>query len=290
MDEDERVRLQAHVNGRIISKLPHQAPESIVAIVIARPPSVHLLGTGTLFEVGGEQFVVTAAHVIKTAWRHTIGISSDSGFVATPGDWMVSMPRNDSLTDYLDVAVYKVPTRARERLLGKRFLRRSDLDFRELATRTVFSLCGFPGVFSAPSHGEGEKVLLRPLEYTTYASCKQQALPLPDFDSRYHLLLEGDPDDLSLPDGTPAIVRARDGTPASFPLALRGMSGCAVWAIGDLDLPVESWGPPRVVGIQTGVYTESKTVTAVRWIAVNTLLYEAFADLRPAIRLWTLDG
>jgi len=86
---DEGRRIQAHVNARIIAKIPAHAAESIVAIVVATPPSLHVFGTGNLFELARESSVVTAGHVIKTAsaYGKTIGISDDArSFIATAGE------------------------------------------------------------------------------------------------------------------------------------------------------------------------------------------------------------
>lgn len=76
----------------------------------------------------------------------------------------------------------------------------------------------------------------------------------------------------------------RDGQPATFPRDLRGISGCPVWAIGDLVRPVAEWRPPRVAGVQTGAYQGSEVIRATRWVAVTTLLTEAFPNLRSRSR------
>ena len=85
---NEQQRLRAQLNTRVSAKIPSEAWASIVPIVIANPPSVSLLGTGSLFDAAGERFVVTAAHVIRTAHGHgkTIGISdAATSFIAASG-------------------------------------------------------------------------------------------------------------------------------------------------------------------------------------------------------------
>lgn len=92
---DERPRLQVDVNRRVGAHIPKDAWDAVVAIVVANRPALHLLGTGTLFEISDCHFVVTASHVIRAAHEHrkTIGISDAVGsFVSVYGDWISSAP------------------------------------------------------------------------------------------------------------------------------------------------------------------------------------------------------
>jgi len=288
---NEQQRLQAQLNIRVSAKIPTEALESIVPIVIANPPSVSLLGTGSLFDVAGERFVVTAAHVIRAAHGHgkTIGISdAATSFIAASGDWLSSAPmQHGSVEDAFDVAVYKLPDAAVERLHGKRFLRRADVDFGEQSATAVFTLFGFPGLWSTASRAENEKLQFRPLEYTTHASAANRG-PLNGFNSRYHLSLDGTATQVTWPDGSDVRFEDKSGRAATLPRDLKGISGCPVWAIGDLSVPVEDWGPARAVGVETGVYQENAVIRATRWVAVTTLLHEAFPQLRQALELWTI--
>jgi len=43
---------------------------------------------------------------------------------------------------------------------------------------------------------------------------------------------------------------------------------------------------PKVVAVQTSVYEKSRAIKATRWIAVSTLIHEAFPELRPSMNLW----
>lgn len=286
----EERSVQAQVNERIAAKIPAKAWESIVPIVVANPPSIHLLGTGSLFEIAGDFFVVTAAHVIKLAYEKgkTLGISDDgTSFIALGGEWFVSAPvQRDGVEDPFDVAVYRLPGRAVERLRAKRFLRRADIEFDEHSPTAVFAVFGFPGLWSMGGGGDGETLRLKALEYVTYAS-SATGRTLIGFDSKYHFLLDGTAKQVALPDGSPMVFRHRDGAAATFPRDLRGISGCAVWVLGDLAVPVDEWRPAQVVAVQTGVYQDSEVIRATRWVAVTTLLNEACPELRPAMLLWT---
>src|SRR5438874_2689490 len=88
-------KLQGDLNRRIANHIPLHGWDVTVAIVIANWPAVHLLGTGSLFEIGGFHFVVTAAHVINAAHEHekTIGICDGADFfISVDGNWISSAP------------------------------------------------------------------------------------------------------------------------------------------------------------------------------------------------------
>lgn len=287
-------QLQRDLNRRIGNHIPPYGWDVTVAIVIANRPTVHLLGTGSLFEIGGCHFVVTAAHVINAAHQYdkTIGISDGAdSFISVHGNWICSAPvQFGSVEDPFDIAIYRLPTDALERLKGKRFLRREDIDFRKQSHTAVFCLFGFPGIWAEPSRSDEEKVSLKALEYTTYAyeGSKESLL---GYDPKHHLLLDSTVKDITQSDGSQATLITRDGRPATMPRDLKGISGCAVWAIGDLNTPLDGWrnAHPMVVAVQTGIYQESQVVRTTRWIAVTTLINEAFSELRPALQLWTPD-
>jgi hypothetical protein len=290
MDQKE---MQAVTNRRVGSHVPHDGWNVTVAIVVANRPAVHLLGTGSLFEIGGYRFVVTAAHVINLAHQYdkTIGISDGhESLVALPGNWQCSVPQSDSVEDLLDVAIYRLPLSALERMKQVSFLRREDIDFSEQSKTAVFSLLGFPGIWAKPSRSEGERVSLTPLEYTTHAYAGSTE-SLIGYNARYHLLLDSSVKDMTQQDGSPAVIVKKDGQAATGPRDLEGVSGCAVWNIGDLEVPLDQWRNrrPKVVAVNTGVYQKSQVGRATRWVAVTTLINEAFPELRPALRLSIQD-
>ena len=186
----------------------------------------------------------------------------------------------------LDLAVYRLPPTAVGRLQRKRLLRRPDVEVGELPPRAVFTLCGFPGALAGPSRQPGEPLHLRPFEYTTYAS-DSKGKSLLGFDPRYHLLLDATANQATLSDGSEAVFRSRAGASVAFPRGLKGISGCAVWVIGDLALAVETWGPAQLNGVQTCVYQDCQLIRATRWGALTALLGEADSRLRRALDLWT---
>jgi hypothetical protein len=131
---------------------------------------------------------------------------------------------------------------------------------------------------------------VKALEYTTYAYGGATE-SLRGYQSRYHLLLDSNISDMTEVDGSPTVVVRRDGQPATMPRDLKGISGCAVWCVGDFNVPLERWGErdPKVIAVETGIYQDSQVVRTTRWVAVTTLISEAFSELRPSLRLWTPD-
>lgn len=294
MNEVPSKRLQAEANRRVAEHAPPDGWKATVAIVIANRPALHLLGTGNLFEIGGCHFVVTAAHVIDSAhvYDRTIGISDGSnGFISVHGNWIRSAPtQQGGKGDPFDIAIYELPPSAVARLNGKRFLRREDIDFREQSGTAVFSLFGFPALWALPSRSAEQAVSLKPLEYTTYAYVGDTKSIL-GYDSKYHLLIDSNPTDITESNGAQAVLIRRNGELATIPRDLKGISGCAVWAIGDMAVPLERWrdSQPKVVAVETGIYQESHVIRATRWVAVTTLIHEAFPVLRSALQLWMPD-
>ncbi|HEV3301273.1 MAG TPA: hypothetical protein VG055_16600 [Planctomycetaceae bacterium] len=286
--------IQKDLNQHATAAIPAHAWESTVAIVIAHEGQVHQFGTGILLRIADSSFVVTAGHVVRQASEHgkTLGISSGAGsFVAVAGQFLCSCGHQyGSDEDLFDVAVHRLPDDAVKRLAGKTFLRLTDVDCGEQSRTAVYTLFGFPAVWARPSAADSEVLQLRALQFTTYRFDRHTDA-LEGFQDRFHLLLDADPNGISNDDGSAAVFRNLDGQDMAFPRGLGGISGCSVWRIGDLRLPPSDWRrfEARNVAVQTGVYSPRRAIKATRWIAVSTLLYDAFPELRPAIELWRLD-
>ncbi|HEV2969251.1 MAG TPA: hypothetical protein VGY55_04615 [Pirellulales bacterium] len=275
---------QRAINEKVRPHIPIDGWNSTVAIVVARGNDVHQFGTGVLFRVAQDAFVITAGHVARKAaenkWTQGLAGVSES-IVALSGQWLCTDE------DPFDIAVHQLPQSTVDKLKGKVFLRFDDIDFEPQSPLAVFTIFGFPEVWSSPSTNESEKLTLKPFEFTTYRYDRDTAA-LSGYEERYHLLLDAQPRDISLDDGSAAEFRTLQGLPASFPKDVVGISGCSVWRIGDLRVPIEEWGRDRarIVAVQTSVYSGKAAIKATRWIAVSTLIHDAFPELRPAMTLW----
>jgi hypothetical protein len=285
---------QESVNARIRPHIPSHAWLSTVAIVAANRPAVYQIGSGTLFQIADSHFLVTAGHVIRAANRHgkTIGLA-DTGsdhLIGLTGEAMCSVPREGSDSDPYDVAVLALHAAVADKLSAKRFLRIGDVSFADPGPKAVFTIFGYPGLWSKPIQGETDedRLIIKPLEFTTYAY-DGDTTALTGYEARLHLLLAAGAEYATNQDGSVLDFRDRFGQPARLPIGLKGISGCSVWHVGDLAVPIERWAdrPAAVVGVETGVYQSSGVITASRWAVVTTLIHEAFPNLRRSIEVWT---
>lgn len=287
--DDQKERLQAKANRIVGSQIPRWAWDSVVSIVLSSKKILHQFATGTLFQVADHRFVVTAAHSIRIAagYGKTIGVTCGSNsFMSTSGNWICSEPfQYGSVEDPFDIAVYRIADEFVFRFNRQRFIQLSEVNF-DVRSSGVFVLFGYPGIWSVPSKSDDEKLTIRPLEYMAIGYGGDLS-SINGYQSKLHLLLDADSRGISLSDGSRAELRKGDGSPATFPRDLKGISGCPVWLAGDQLIPVEDWQrlPVGLAGVQTGVYQESGAIRVTRWIAVTTLIHEAFPELRCALTI-----
>ena len=286
----DRQDLQRSINTRIAPVIPGRAWDSTVAVVVADRPHVRQIGTAVLFQIADVFFVVTAAHVVQRVCDadKTIAISGgvDDHFVALAGQWIRSTGSAGHPTDVYDVAVHRLSEDAVRRLSNARFLRLSKVEFGDQGPRAVYTLFGFPGVWSVPSAADTEPVSAKPLEFTTYAYDGGLG-GMQQYEARLHILLSATAEELTSPDGAPLQFQDRIGQSVRLPIGLKGISGCSVWHIGHLDVPIEQWAErdATLVGMVSGVYQAHGAVKVTRWVAVTTLINAAFPDLQPVLKL-----
>lgn len=288
---DNQLHLQRRINSTATAQIPSCAWDCTVPIVIVHNGDVHHFGTGTLFRVADHFFLVTAGHVIKQACENGkslgIGGSDDGHFIALRGQSLVSSEgQYGTSADPLDIALHRISVDDRARLAKKRFLLFDDIEFTPQSATAVYTLFGFPAVWSSPSTSAGENVTYKALQYTTCRFDRDTSI-LEEYQERLHLLLDGQLDQATNEDGTSAEFLDANDRPVAFPRGLGGTSGCSVWRIGDLTIPLDRWvaEKARLVAVQTGVYHTQRAIKATRWIAVSTLIHAAFPELRPAMRL-----
>ncbi len=231
--------------------------------------------------------------IIKKAVKYakTLAISSATGFfVAVPGEWICSSEgQYGTDEDPFDVVVCKLAQDVVDKIGNKTFLRFDDIEFDSQSPTAVYTLFGFPGIWSEPSASPSANLVLKPFQYTTYAYDRDTDA-FPEYQDRFHLLLDAQLRYTSISTGSPAQFRDVGGNDAPFPGGLGGISGCSVWRIGDLNVPVDDWSRERsrIVAVQTGVYPSKQAIEATRWVAVSTVLHGAFPELRPAMELWRM--
>jgi hypothetical protein len=243
-------------------------------------------GTGTLLKIADDSFLVTAAHVatIANELRKSLCIGINNDFIQLQGDWCLSSEN----TPY-DIAALRLPVKIASKLVNVPHVRLNDVDFSTDLSKGVFCLLGYPNRLSIPSTPNRTTMNVTPFQFLTYAY-EGETSTLGEYQKKYHLLLvaqEGGVDN----DGKRMNFVDRNGVSLKFPKDLGGISGCSIWKIGEYDRPLSEWKRyrPKIVAVQTSVYSDTQVIKATRWIAVSTLLYKAYPDLRQALRLWHVE-
>lgn len=286
----DRTALHRQIYDQVAKHIPENGWDATVAIVLAHGGAVHQFGTGTLFRVGDDSFVVTAAHVIKEASAHgkTLGITSAvDSIVAVPGTWMCSSKgQYGSPDDPFDVAVHKLPKDAIDKIGSKTYLTFDDIEFQAQSATAVYTLFGFPGIWVDSTKTDTDRLQVKPLQFTAYAYDRDTDA-FKDYQERFHLLLDAQLVQSIADDGSPAKFTDLKGNDAPFPGQLGGISGCSVWRIGDLHVPIDKWSqdPSRVVAVLTGGYDPKDAIIATKWVAVSTLLHGGFPEVRKAMQM-----
>lgn len=284
--KNRETEAQREVNRSIAAVVPTVAWDATVPIVVAIDGEVRHHGTGTLFQVADHHFLFTAAHVFEAASRESkslgIGGSDDGRFIALEGTAFSSSAR-------LDVALHRLGKSAVSRLSRKTFLQLNDVEFAEPSQTAVYTVFGFPAILTISSVSSDEPLSLKALEFTSYAFDRDSSM-CDGYDSTVHILIDAQHRGTTDEDGQPVSFDRRDGRQAAFPKDLPGISGCSVWRVGDLHAHPDRWSEtrPRVVAVQTSVYSSKRAIKATRWVAVSTLIHEVFPELRPALNLWRL--
>lgn len=290
----DQIELQRKINEAAFKQVPSCARECTVPIVVVVDQAVRHHATGTLFRCADHFFVVTAGHVFKQASEHgkTLGIGclDDNGFITLEGDTLVSAQgQHGTSADPFDVAIHRLTPEDVARISKKRFLLFDNIEFAPQSQAAVYTLFAFPGIWASSSTATGEAVEYKAIQYTTHRY-DRDTLALDGYQEQFHLLLDGQLVLATNEDGSAADFCDLEGAAAPFPKGLGGVSGCSVWRIGDLSIPIRDWDieKSKLVAVQTSVYHKKQAIKATRWIAVSTLIYEAYPELRPAMELWRL--
>lgn len=253
---------QKQVNDAIISALPSVAIDSAVALVMQYGKGIRVIGSGVLFRIEQKSFVLTAAHVVKNI-QGTI-------YIVTKTGEHVSFV-NGGYSERFDLAICEIPDHSIEKFRQNAFPSFAMAKWNALPEKAVFTFIGYPSIWA-----DQDNAVLKPFQYTSYRYNDKVA----GYKDELHLFMSAIPNELSDDGGNRAIFRSIDGMVLNFPSDLRGVSGSGVWIVGDLDIPIDLWStiPPKLVGIESGAIDNPKVINIVKWIAVNTMICEAYPE------------
>jgi len=218
-----------------------------------------------------------------------IGGAQDGHFIGLKGESIVtSEGQYGSNEDLLDIGIHRLDQDAVSNLQKhKKFLHYDAIDFGNQSPTSIYTLFGFPEVWSTASTSDDEIVKYKALQYTTYQYDRNTS-HLSEYQERFHILLDSQIDKSFDFDAILVQPAHLAGNPTSITNNLRGISGCSVWKIGDVTTPFDSWDleKAKLVAVQIGFYNGSKAIKATRWVAVNTLILNAFPELKSVMKLY----
>ncbi|VTR91566.1 unnamed protein product [Gemmata massiliana] len=269
--------LEERVYLEMFNALLPRIQESVTPIGLCTTDGIRQHGTGTLVAVGEVHFLVSAAHVLDSArdaklplFCYAYGEKTDQGRTIVP---VPLEGTRFSWPDPLDVGVVKLTDATVSRLTGRKFLRLCDVALRPAAPGWGW-VSGFPLGMVQPVGDTSEAY--NPLNWGSVISTAEPT-NVSNFDTRFHFVLEHDPQEAA----------QLTGDPFKLPASFGGISGCAVWQTW---WPIEEQGAEwrsrkiRIVGVQTGCYRK-RTIKATNWAAVAVLLAAAAPELQPVLQL-----
>ncbi|HEX4611965.1 MAG TPA: hypothetical protein VH092_27460 [Urbifossiella sp.] len=227
-----------------------------------------VLGTGTLFRVGGRSFLVSAHHVFTEAVKNDLGISIHDCLPETKTPALLLGGRVIFAPKY-DVAVMELSPETVSGMPNRLFLSVHEADRANRRPEDgTYALFGFPSVQVTPH--EERDLLVMPFGHIShrYAGFTNS---FENYEPESHILIDGD--------------RTRgarvDSGPQLLPSSLWGMSGCSIWQLYYPGLSTRYWTPEDavIVGVQTGVDKNGTVFKGTRWRVVDQLIREAYPEL-----------
>jgi hypothetical protein len=289
MDEHRTFSEQeyAQVAARVDALMPWDvAWGSTVVILIVHGNSLQVFGSGTLLRIADESLLITATHVIERAGAANLCIIRAD---QKSKDDIVPLEAEAILGDTadLDVAVLRLKQSVTAHFRNQDFLR-LDRVYRdkEDLTEAMLAVIGFPEIMAGIENG-----ILKFTKFYHVAPAVEEGVFDDTFNAHVHFLVDADLSETRMLDGRRMEFKDRRGFVAEFPRKLGGISGGSVWMLahGPKDISKRAPGSGRIVGVVTGVYSESKCMIASRWSSVIAMLRDAIPDLRGSIDLWRGD-
>ena len=252
---------------------------SAVAILVQRGSTAQVHGSGTVFRIADESFIITAAHVIESKGSNNLMIllAGDDRPLPCHGEAIVSA----SVTT--DVAALQLPPEIAEQIPPSRFLRFDNVSLAQNAKNAMFAVFGFPQIMC--SHNKG---ILKVTRFHHVAPVFEgPASDLGGYNSSTHLLIDADIDETRTTDGKLMDFCYQGGIRAPFPGDLHGISGGSVWRVFDhpADVPAGR-ANPKLVAVENAVYHDRRCIKATWWKAVVEMLWAMRPDLRDALLMY----
>lgn len=274
MNEDGVSSLDKAAITRAVDAVCNRMGPSLTAITIHHDGTARQHGMGTLFDIGGRKFLITAAHVIAPALHLKAELSIFD--FALPNEPVNAVPllwTGRHFEDPVDVAVLELRPETIALIPKRRFLSFAFTNI-DPVQGGVFGVFGYPSENAIPLP-DGKGHFLEPFSYVTQLYRGDTDIFENKVDPEIHVMFRRDWD--SLVD--------RDGGQVSMDRNLKGISGCCIWQICPFGKPFDQCTEKDigVVGVQTGV--SKNAIRATRWRAISSLLWRAYPELQPHLIL-----
>jgi hypothetical protein len=257
--------------------------KSVVSLFRGGEGSISPHGTGTLFRIADEHFLVTAAHVVdglgEFDWRlYVADYKAGSNLVALEGDLTRTLDNKVQ-----DVAIFRLAQRTVDTLVNRVFLSLTNVDFGMLQPRPGwYYVFGYPVSQQKVDKAQAQ-VATKPFAYGSHLFSGPTA-SLNGFDARLHLLVHVYKN---------ANVDS-SGSSVYLPRSFLGISGASIWRAYANGESAASWTAStslKVVSVETCVYPDANQdavlVRGTKWWLVRRMLIEQYPSM---VRVFSLHG
>lgn len=264
---------------------------SVLPIFVGAYDQGAVQGTGTLFRIEREHFLVTAAHVLEDVPDGFSLCVADEPDGSAP----LVLPREVwTVRDKaIDVAVWPLDAEFVRALPNREFLTLTSVELSPGPLRNgLFYIRGYPSRMAVKTP---LRLHVEPFSYASLLHRPEDKLP--NYDPNRHVLLRVEREGNVSTEGEPVIM------PRHIDDALEGISGSSMWQLirpprawptwtleRAREVSKESlanWTPDeaRVVAVQTHVYGVSRYVKGTRWQAALAIILNHHPDLDRVVRL-----
>jgi hypothetical protein len=272
--------------SQVIRRIGNMVPTDLVsassvAILIELGSRLSVLGSGTLFRIAEESFVITAAHVMKDSKGKNLRLAPG---LCNPVD-VIPLQEAAILDerDAFDVAAVHLDSHVAEKIDPRRFLRLCNVSFIEDFAEGFYLVFGYPQMMFSHAQGSIRIVLF----HHGGPAYKRETSMIPNYDSDVSFLLDADIEETRGVDGKLMEFRYPQGLSAPFPTELKGISGGSVWQVMRNPHDIrEDPSNARIVAVEVAVCQSRRCIRATKWKAVSHMLRSEMPRLRPAIDMW----
>lgn len=245
-----------------VASLKNEFKRSVVRLCAApEPTTLRALGTGLLFRLAGESFLVTAAHVLRDVGEQQLMCLNEArGAVVSLGGHVREAQEPH------DLAILHLDSPSLTRLGEADFRTQLDIDTGPLSPGDSYCVYGYP---IDPAYSNVSLSNWKATSLLCLASLRNEPVHLENHSADDNLLLEIDLN---------TIVGA-DGESARMPLELGGISGGPIFRI--------SSDRVSIVGVETSTYRQSNLFwfKATPWRSVLGLIDTELGGIEAATRL-----